>query len=54
MLANWLSTNGLDHGYKANSLRTMVWRALEAIEILETFTSWTIHEPAWAPLTLEQ
>jgi len=35
-VARWMVANKLDHDYKVSSLRTMVYRALEAIEILET------------------
>lgn len=38
-IARWMQANQLSHGYKAESLRTMVWRAQKAIAVLETTPS---------------
>lgn len=37
-VAKWMQARGKRYGYKDNSLRTIVYRAFGAIEILETFT----------------
>lgn len=34
-VARWMRENGLSHGYKPSSLRTMVYRAFEAIKAME-------------------
>jgi hypothetical protein len=52
-IARWLSAHGLDHGYKPNSLRTMVHRALEAIAIMETYTTRGRTAPHWPAFPLE-
>jgi hypothetical protein len=46
-IARWLSAHGLEHGYKPNSLRTMVYRAIDAIEIMETYTTSRRSAPHW-------
>jgi hypothetical protein len=46
-VARWMASNGLRYGYKTNSLRTMVYRAFEAIDILETFVPRSGGGPAW-------
>jgi hypothetical protein len=52
-IARWMSGQGLNHGYKPNSLRTMVYRALEAIEIMETYATPRRPVPHWPAFTPE-
>lgn len=54
MIARWMIENDLTHGYMPNSLRTMVRRAREAIEVLEKGTMRTHKSPAWPPFQLPQ
>ncbi len=51
-IAQWMDANGLTHGFKINSLRTMVYRAFEAIEILETVGRRKGDPPYWQRLVL--
>jgi len=53
MIARWLAAQGLHYGYKPSSLRTMVYRALEAIEVMETFTTRGVLEPHWPAFPLD-
>lgn len=49
MISKWLVLHGVTHGYNASSLRTMVWRARQAIEFLETVTGRAGSAPCWPP-----
>ena len=48
-IARWMIQNDLSHGYKEGSLRTMVWRARQAIAIMETTPLFGASEPFWPP-----
>lgn len=53
-IAAWMKANGFTHGYSDRSLRTMVWKALDAISDLEEVREIPgrlrrISEPAWQP-----
>lgn len=47
-VARWMWSNDLQHGYNQASLRTMVYRAFEAIDILESVTN-KAGDPFWPP-----
>lgn len=46
-VAHWMWENGLTHGYGAASLRTMAYRAYEAIKVLETIGGRRGQGPHW-------
>lgn len=48
-IARWMVEHDLTHGYRPASLRTMVWRAREAIAILETAEGRVKGSPCWPP-----
>lgn len=50
-VARWMWANDLHHGYNQASLRTMVYRAFEAIDILENVTNKS-GDPFWPPFVL--
>lgn len=50
-IARWMKEHGKSHGYKPGSLRTMVWRALAAIVILESAPSRAEVSSVWPPFT---
>lgn len=51
-VARWMEVNGLTHGFKVSSLRTMVYRAFEAIEILESVCRRKGDPPYWQRFVL--
>ncbi len=52
-ISRWLTDHGRDWGYSANSLRKMVYAALERIELLQTNGEpWSPHKPYWRPFKL--
>lgn len=50
-VARWMWENDLRHGYKAESLRTMVYRAYAAIAVLETIGGRRGQSPHWSRST---
>ncbi len=51
-VARWLSENDLDHGFQTGSLRTMVYRAFEALKVLETAKRRRAAVPFWPAFSL--
>lgn len=51
-VAKWMGRNQLSHGYQPNSLRTMVYRAYEAIALYEKTQLSGTSTPIWSQFSI--